>query len=846
VHAFSQRLAHLVVRRPRAVLLAAATVALAAAPAVLRLRLDTDPLDLLPQRVEEAATFRRFSHLFVDEQLLLVLVEGDDPARLAAFADRYAEALRRRPDVAEVRERLSGATAALLRDHLPDLLDDAERAALAERLRPEALRAQARRLRGLLQAPGGSSLAPVLAADPLQFLPVVGERLQAGLPVDPRSGYFRSGDGKALLLFVRPRSSPSDIEADRALLAGAARAATDLGARVDDAGTASAEAGGGIRVGFTGAYAYWVTYRDWLHRDTQVSTLLSGTAVLLFFALLLGAVRALPIVAVPLVVGLWLTAAIAGGLFGRVNAISLSFGTILLSIGIDLPIQIYNRLREELHAFSPLDALERTVARLAAPAVLATLGPTAVFLCCLLSHYRGLAELGLLAGLGLVLNLLAMMTVLPSLLAVIPARLWTPRAARRAPLDGPRSKTGGDEPGTLAFAALGRMAARRPRLLLAVVAAATALLAPAALRVRFERRLISLEPPSMPPARVKRAVERLFGGPEQLLVVLSDGADRDRALEKADRWRARAEALRRQGLLGGYESLASLFPSPSEIARRRAALARLDLPRAAAEQRAALVDAGFADPEPYARFLDELAHPPPPLALEDARAGELSFLVRAHFKEAGGRAWITTFLYPAQGRAAEALSAVRALAAQAPGDGVPTGEPVLEEALRRVVERDTVRVTAASVVAVALLLFACYRRVRPALAVLLPLGVAWILFAATLGAAHLPLNLFNLLAVPLVVGYGIDDHVFLVHRHEEDPSAGPARALASTGRAIVVTSLSTMAGFAALAAARFDGLRLLGVTGALAVALCLLAAFAVLPALLVLLYPARKNLSNVR
>jgi predicted RND superfamily exporter protein len=78
--------------------------------------------------------------------------------------------------------------------------------------------------------------------------------------------------------------------------------------------------------------------------------------------------------------------------------------------------------------------------------------------------------------------------------------------------------------------------------------------------------------------------------------------------------------------------------------------------------------------------------------------------------------------------------------------------------------------------------------------------------------------------------------VFLVHRHEQDPAAGPARALATTGRAIVVTSLSTIAGFAGLAVARFEGLRTLGLCGALAVALCLLAAFAVLPALLALLY----------
>jgi predicted RND superfamily exporter protein len=180
------------------------------------------------------------------------------------------------------------------------------------------------------------------------------------------------------------------------------------------------------------------------------------------------------------------------------------------------------------------------------------------------------------------------------------------------------------------------------------------------------------------------------------------------------------------------------------------------------------------------------------------------------------------------------VAALRAFAA-GPAGGVVTGAPVLEGTLLALLSHDTVRVTVASALAVALLLALYYRRWRPWLAVMLPLMLAWVLFAAALGALDLPLNLYNLLAVPLVIGYGIDDHVFLVHRYEAEPERGPGHALATTGRAIVLTSLSTMAGFAGLAVARFDGLRLLGLSGALAVLLCLLAAFAVLPALLTLL-----------
>src|SRR5258706_10204574 len=111
------RLAEAVVRRPRAVLAAALLVTLALAPVVAQLRLDTDVIDLFPQRSPEAAAFARFSRAFVAEQELVVLIEADDPARLTELADEYAAALASSPRVAEVRHRLSAGAGAFLRDH---------------------------------------------------------------------------------------------------------------------------------------------------------------------------------------------------------------------------------------------------------------------------------------------------------------------------------------------------------------------------------------------------------------------------------------------------------------------------------------------------------------------------------------------------------------------------------------------------------------------------------------------------------------------------------------------------------------------------------------------------------
>src|SRR5262249_4298322 len=154
----------------------------------------------------------------------------------------------------------------------------------------------------------------------------------------------------------------------------------------------------------------------------------------------------------------------------------------------------------------------------------------------------------------------------------------------------------------------------------------------------------------------------------------------------------------------------------------------------------------------------------------DPAAQELAFLVHAHIHDDAPGRTIATYVYPAAGAEAQVVAEMRRFSA-GPTGGVVTGAPVLESVLRALLERDTLGVSAVRAVAVAVLLWLYYRGWRPWVAVMLPLLLAWVLFAAALGALGLPLNLYNLLAVPLVIGYGIDDHVFLVHRYQSQPAA---------------------------------------------------------------------------
>lgn len=816
-------------RWPKVLLGVTLLVSLLLSPLLRRLNLHGDLLDLLPRSSKAAQAFASYSKHMVASQELVVLVTCSEPSTLTEFAERYSQELSKLPDVAQVTHRISGQSLRYLRDHLLLLLDDSDIAELGRRLTPEALDRRASELRGLLSAPGGSSMAPLLTADPLDLVPLITRRMGSGLKVDATSGYLRTADGTALLIKVRPRFAPLEWERDQKLIADASALARSLGAEVSERHFDSQKT---PRVAFTGAYAFPPFFRMWIEKDMTLSTVLSVGAVFLLFATFFRSLRILPWVLLPLLLaGLW-TSIAATLLFGRISGVSLAFATILVAIGIDLPIQLYSRLREELHRAaaegrSAADAVRHTTITMAGAATVATLGPAAVFFACGLSDFGGLNQLGMLAGVGLLLNCLAMLTVFPALLLTLPTQLWHKPSTYE-----PSQKS--------LIAKWGSWLARHPRPILGLSLLLLLIALPQVRKVHVAHDLLSIDLGEMPPALTQSEISRRFGEQQRFLVTLVESADPDEALYRAEQWQKEAARLVSSSALVGYEAIGTLLPSQRTQSERRQQLHALQLPAASLRLRDSLERAGF-DASAFAPFLDLLGQDPsklPSLELSELASSELGFLVRSHVADIPGpdpRRMVALYLFaPADERLPETVKLLEQRA-DGPLGGHVTGMPLLEEQLRKLLERDLLQITLASLGLVVLLLFAYYRRLRPVVVVLLPLSLAWVLFGTSLVVLGIPLHLYNLLAVPLVIGYGIDDHIFLVHRYQV--SGDIRSSLATAGRAIVLTTLSTVAGFLALLIAHFPGLRQFGLSGALAVLLCLLAALLVLPALLSLLWP---------
>lgn len=125
-----------------------------------------------------------------------------------------------------------------------------------------------------------------------------------------------------------------------------------------------------------------------------------------------------------------------------------------------------------------------------------------------------------------------------------------------------------------------------------------------------------------------------------------------------------------------------------------------------------------------------------------------------------------------------------------------------------------------------------FRNFRDALfAMLPPIGGGLMMFGL-LGLLDVPLNPANLIALPLVLGIGVDDGVHVVHDYRSQ--AGSYRTSASTMNAIVLTSLTSMLGFGSLMIAAHRGLYTVGLVLVIGVGSCLFVSVVTLPALLTL------------
>jgi hypothetical protein len=165
-------------------------------------------------------------------------------------------------------------------------------------------------------------------------------------------------------------------------------------------------------------------------------------------------------------------------------------------------------------------------------------------------------------------------------------------------------------------------------------------------------------------------------------------------------------------------------------------------------------------------------------------------------------------------------------------DADVTGPPVVAFYSIQSMQQGYVRGGVYALITIVGLTLIHFRRLKPTWLALLPLGVAALWMIPCMALFGVEMNIANLIVIPLFMGMAFDNSIHLVDRALEPPKAANERATQSTGKAVFLATLTTIAGFGSLMVAHHAGIFSFGLLVALSVTCNLVAVFTILPLLL--------------
>lgn len=168
-----------------------------------------------------------------------------------------------------------------------------------------------------------------------------------------------------------------------------------------------------------------------------------------------------------------------------------------------------------------------------------------------------------------------------------------------------------------------------------------------------------------------------------------------------------------------------------------------------------------------------------------------------------------------------------------------TGTPVQLLEYTDLLRKSYVEAAWWALAAIAVLVLIHFRSLVQLILALVPVLIGTIWMVGFMGWSGIPFNPANIMTLPLVIGIGVTNGIHILNRFAEEKN--PSILAKSTGKAVLVSGLTTIAGFGSLVIAEHQGIQSLGWVMATGTATCMFAGLTFLPALLTLMGRARER-----
>lgn len=670
--------------------------------------------------------------------------------------------------------------------------------------------------------------------------------LFGGGPEAEREMYITFGGGRLYLVTAHAKSegvSAQAVERLRVLVEEAKREVT------------------GVSVGITGEPVLEFDEMAQSQRDTTVATIVA--LVLVLFIFIYGyAETGRPLKAnAVLIVGLVYTMGYTTLTVGHLNILTITFAPMLVGLAIDFGAHLVARFEEELRlGKTEREAITLAMVNTGQGIFTGAATTTAAFFAMSITNFKGIQEMGIIAGGGLIVCLVPMMTLLPVLL-----------------LRGRQNVIDHIAPPVDRRERIERIWLNRPIAVLAVTTLLCALSVAKFSKVQFDYNLLNMQSEGLPAVVFEKKLINtasnsvLFGAVvagdlkqaaalEQQLTNLTTVAnvrsmsqflaeDATPKLALIQQIKADASAVKFaqldmqpakipellqvlysfQGYLGAAEDVVKQ-EGEAKLAKQFHSL--WDAVQA---WRIALVDADPTQAAAQTAFyqqalLDDLQDTFTILATQQAsalRAEDLPAPLRNRFIGTTGKYLLQVFPKADVWQREPQEAFVKELRTVDPN---VTGTPVQLLEYTTLLKDSYVEAAWYATGAIALMVLLHFRSLVCVVLALLPVAIGTVWMVGFMGWTGIPFNPANIMTLPLVVGIGVTNGIHILNRFGEEKN--PTILARSTGLAVLVSGLTTIAGFGSLILAKHQGIESLGYVMAVGTATCMIAALTFLPAVL--------------
>ena len=632
----------------------------------------------------------------------------------------------------------------------------------------------------------------------------------------------------------------------------------------------------GLNVGVTGLSVLDYDEMEQSQKDTMVASVVSLLICALIFIYGYQETGRPVKATVCLVVGLAYTLAFATLVIGHLNVLTITFVPMLVGLAIDFGVHLITRYEEELRRGRTEEAALTKAMVFTGQGIFTGAFTTAgAFLAMGLTHFKGIQEMGIICGSGLLICLVPMMTLLPVLLL-----RGRQNVMDHDHLDLARGR-----------ARIENLWLERPALVMILTAAACVLAASQLHKEYFDYNLLKMQSKGLPSVETDEKLVHSAGQSLLCGAVIADSIDRAVSLEQqitnlpavasvrsiagflnedqTRKLRTIGEIkqdlsplrflppdLAPADLPGLSRTLYSLYgycgAALDEIGTNEPALTgQLRSLRAAVERlRKDMLQGDGAELEAHSAKLagfqqalfNDLRETFEALQNQDnsapLRAQDFPPAMRNMFVGASGKFLLMVFPRQDVWQRENQEEFIRELGTVDPN---VTGMPVQLYHYTELLKDSYEQAALYSLGAIVILVFIHFRSLSSVILALLPVAIGSVWLGGLMGFFNIPFNPANIMTLPLVIGIGVTNGIHILNRFAEEQHASILTR--STGKAVLVSGLTAIAGFGSLMLAKHRGIQSLGSVMAAGITTCMIAALTLLPALLNLMlkFQSRKK-----